>query len=137
MNLQPLIDNLHWIIAAFGLLLWAAAWFVGRKAAADPKHDKWDEWAPKLQWASGMYSQAIDWLCDAGHLKFKGQDKLKELNRLTHQFEEAILTGNYREAIDAVIGYYTAAKMKKLEKISANPSIGPDDPAVPWDTQTR
>ena len=69
-----------------------------------------------------MYSQAIDWLCDSGHLKFKGQDKLKELNRLTHEFEEAILTGKYREAIDAVIGYYTAAKMKKLEKISANPS---------------
>jgi len=130
MNLQPLIDNLHWIIAAFGLLLWAAAWFAGKKAA-DPRIDKWDEWAPKLQWASGMYSQAIDWLCDAGHLKFKGQDKLKELNRLTHEFEEAIVTGKYREAIDAVIGYYTAAKMKKLEKISANPSIGPDDPAQP------
>ena len=122
MNLQPLIDNIHLIIAAFGLLLWAASQLVSKKAAADPKQDKWDELAPKLQWASHLYSQAIDWLCDSGHLKFKGQDKLNELNRLTKAFEDAWLTGNYRDAINAVIGFYVDAKAKA---ILANPTLQP------------
>ena len=55
-------------------------------------------------------------------MKFSGQEKLAELNRLVKLFEDAYNNGDYKAAINAVIGYYTAAKMKKLEKISANPS---------------
>lgn len=131
MNLQPLIDNLPMILAALGLLLWAAARFTEAKAKANPAIDRWDELAPKLQWASRLYSQAIDWLCDSGKLKFKGQAKLDELNRLTKAFEEAWLTGNYRDAINAVIGFYTDAKAKA---ILANPTL---QPGLTADTPAR
>ena len=113
MNFQPLIDNFPMILAALGLLLWAASRFVDSRAKANPAIDKWDELAPKLQWASRMYSQAIDWLSNSGNLKFKGQEKLNELNRLTGEFEKAIVAGDYREAINAVWGYYIDAQTKK------------------------
>lgn len=122
MNLQPLIDNLPMTLAAFGLLLWAAARFTEAKAKTNPALDKWDELLPKMQWASIMYSQAIDWLCDAGKLKFRGQEKLAELNRLTKTFEDAYTSGNYRAAINAVVGFYVDAKAKAL---LANPQLSP------------
>jgi thiaminase len=126
MNLQPLIDNLPMILAAFGLLLWAAARFTEARAKANPAHDRWDDWAPKITWASQMYSQAIDWLCSAGVLKLTGEQKLKKLNELVKAFQKAIETGEYQSAINSVVGFYVDAKGKA---ISANPSIGPDDPA--------
>ena len=130
MNLQPIIDNLPMIIAAFGLLLWAAARLTEAKAKANPQVDKWDDLAPKLQWASHMYSQAIDWLCDSGKLKFKGQEKLAELNRLTKAFEDAWFNGNYRDAINAVIGFYTDAKAKALlANPTSQPGLTADTPA--------
>ena len=120
MNYQPLIDNLPMILVALGFLLWATARFFEARAKANPEIDKWDEWAPKIQWASSMYGQALDWLCDANVLKLKGKEKLKELRRLVDEFEKAIESGNYKDAISAVWGYYIDAKAK-LNKVSANP----------------
>ena len=129
MNLQPLIDNLPTILAGLGLLLWAASRFVESKAKANPAIDKWDIWAPRIKWASGLYSQAIDWLCSAGVLNLTGEQKLKKLNELVEQFESAIETGDYKAAINQVIGFWLDAQ-GKAAKVSANPSIGPDTPAM-------
>ena len=127
MNLQPLIDNLPMILAALGLLLWAAARLVEAKAKANPAMDAWDKWAPRLQWASQLYSQALDWLVDSGTIKLNGKEKLAELNRLLKEFQTQVDSGDYKGAIAAVVGYYVDAKGKA--NISANPSISRDTPA--------
>ena len=128
MNLQPLIDNLPMILAALGLLLWAAARLVEAKAKANPTVDAWDKWAPRLQWASQLYSQALDWLVDSGSIKLNGKEKLAELNRLLKEFQTQIDNGDYKGAIAAVVGYYVDAK-GKAGTISANPLITRDTPA--------
>ncbi len=112
MNFQPVIDNLPMILAAIALLLWAAARFVEAKAKADPARDKWDEYAPKVQWAARLYSQAIDWLATAGILDARKGEKLEMLNRLVREFEKQWDTGNRMEAINTVVGYYVAARGK-------------------------
>jgi hypothetical protein len=111
--LKKIIDQLPFIIIALAFLLWAAALFVEKKAKSDPAVNAWDEWAPKLTWASRLYSQAIDWLADTKNLNLgPNQTKLGELNRLVKEFEGKVATGKYLEAIADVVGYWTAAKGK-------------------------
>ena len=112
-SIQPLIDNLHYIIMSMGFLLWALSSFVSARAKSDPTVNKWDEWAGKLTWASGLYSQAIDWLANSNNLDLgPGQSKLMKLNELVKSFEGKIAAGRYLEAINDVVGFWTAAKSK-------------------------
>jgi len=146
MNFQPIVDNLPFVLIAFGFVLWAAARFVESKAKSNPAHDKYDDIAPWITWASDRYSEAIDWLVDAKAINFKGKDKLELLNRLVQDFQKNIAAGNYVDAISAVVGYWRDARNKILKVIpvpisNENPSlaqsnplafettIGPDDPA--------
>lgn len=147
MNFQPIVDNLPFVLIAFGFVLWAGARFVESKAKSNPAHDKWDDAAPWLTWASDRYSEAIDWLVDAKAIQFKGKEKLELLNKLVAGFQKNILAGNYVDAISAVVGYWRDARNKILKAAlpaqvtNENPSlapskplafettIGPDDPA--------
>jgi len=134
MNLQPLIDNLPMILVGISLVLAALAYLFSVKAKANPEIDFWDKWLPTINSLNQLYSKGIDMLCDSKHLNFKGKDKLVELNRLMKEAKVLIEQGKYLEAISAAWGYYTDAE-GKLNKVSANPSIGPDDQA--WDTQAK
>lgn len=110
-----LADKAPFILMALGFALWAAARFVESKASANPESDNWDKWAPKIKWASNLYSQAIDWLADTNNLKLgQGQTKLGELNRLVKLFEDKVQQGKYIEAITEVTGFWMAAKNKLL-----------------------
>ena len=124
MNFQPLIDNAPYILIGLGFLLWALARLGEAKAKANPAIDKWDEWQPRLSWAAHLYSQALDWLCDTGNLQLTGQAKLAELNRLVRAFEGMVANGEYLEAVNGVIGYWTAAK-GKLSKLLPPASVPP------------
>jgi len=114
------------ILAGLGFLLWAAARFVEAKAKANPKHDRWDDAAPKLVWASKLYSEAIDWLADAGYIKWSGQEKLKKLNEFVAKFEKQVAAGNYLQAVSELIGFCQDAKNKAIKKgvyVPFSPSI--------------
>lgn len=116
MNFQPLIDNLPMILVSIAFLLWAAARFVEAKAKSNPSQDGWDTWAPRLSMASKMYSQAIEWMVQAGAEKWTGAEKLAQLNTRLKGFEEQIEQGNYREALANLTGFYQAAAAK-IEKV--------------------
>lgn len=124
MNFQPIIDNLPLVFMALGFLLWGAARFVESKAKSNPAHDKWDDAAPWLTWASDRYSEAIDWLCEAKAISFKGKEKLVLLNKLTNDFQKNILAGNYVDAIASVTGYWRDARNKLLKVIPAQVGNG-------------
>lgn len=127
MNLQPMIDNLPMILAALGFVLWAWAQLTAAKAKANPAKDAWDDRADRAAWASRMYSQAIDWLVEAGAQKWSGAQKLSELNARVKGFEEQWLAGNYIEALTNLSGFYQDAKAKveKVAKVSLPFAIHP------------
>lgn len=132
MDWNMLLEKMPYILAGIGFVLWAAAQFIKSKAESNPKKDFWDKYAPTFHWASDAYSQALDWLCDAGFLKLKGQEKLNKLNELMQDFTKQFEAGNWREAINAVIGFWRDAKGKA---VAANPSTDlpedlKDSPAV-------
>ncbi|MBU1108617.1 MAG: hypothetical protein KKB51_18215 [Candidatus Riflebacteria bacterium] len=129
MNFQPLIDNLPYILAAIGVIIWAASKFVTSRAVANPAVDAWDTWAPRIQWASDHYSEAIDWLVEAKVLKLVGSEKMAYLNELTADFKKAIEAGDYLEAINSVIGFYKDAKGKAVAANPSTPELTENTPA--------
>lgn len=129
MNLQPLIDNLPMILVGIALVLAAVAYLFKVKAEATPEIDFWDKWLPTINNINRLYSKGLDMLCESKHVTFKGKEKLVEVNRLMKEAKALIQQGKWIEAISAAWGYYTDAE-GKLNKVSANPSIGPDTPAV-------
>jgi hypothetical protein len=60
MNLQPLIDNAHLIVAAIALLFWVWFQIVKFKAERNPGTDWWDNQLERSKWALGMVTEAID-----------------------------------------------------------------------------
>lgn len=123
MNYQPLIDNLPYILLGVGLVLWALARLAEAKAKANPDHDRWDDAAPKLIWASKMYSQALDWLVESGHIKWSGKEKLAQLRVKVAEFEKQVTAGNYLEAVSEVIGFVQDAQGKaKKAGLPSNPT---------------
>lgn len=123
-----IIESAPIILVALGFVLWAASRFVEAKAKANPVHDKWNDLSPALTWASSMYSQAIDWLCEAKVINYHGKEKLKLLNSLVNTFKRNVEAGNYTDAITEVVGYWRDAKNKiaslPIEVISLDPSTG-------------
>ena len=146
MNFQPLIDNLPMILVGIGLLLWGWARLTEAKAKSNPENDWWDKQAPRAVWANQMYSQAIDWLCDAGIVKWGGQEKLKQLKAKVAEFEKQVESGDYLAAVAEVVGFVQDAKSKagragkRVPTLPLGPritpssqgdseTIGPDSPA--------
>ena len=127
--IAQIIENAPLILVALGFALWAASRFVESKAKANPNHDRWNDLAPALTWASSMYSQAIDWLCDAKVINFTGKDKLKLLNSLVNTFRKNVEAGNYTDAITEVVGYWRDARNKiaslPVELLPSDPTSGP------------
>lgn len=139
--MQSIIDNLHYILPGIALVLWSLARLVDAMARRNPAHDRWDDVAPKLQWASDMYSRALDWLIQAGYGKWSGAEKLKILNDKLKIFERLCNEGKYLEAIADVTGFHRAAE-DKLEKATAtlpfrqSGPVGTDRPIGPDDVAT-
>lgn len=149
MNFQPVIDNLPWILASLGLILWGAARMIEAWAKRNPAIDEWDRRADLLHRVSSQYAEALDWLVVAGAKKYSGAEKLAELNARVKGFETQWEQGNYIEALANLSGFYQDAKAK-VEKVAgitlpfpprpsmlvntkppqASAEIGPDDPAV-------
>jgi DNA repair ATPase RecN len=156
LNFQPVIDNMPWILAALGLLLWGLARMIEAYARRDPAINEWDKRAETLHKVSQQYAQAIDWLVQVGAAKWSGAQKLDELSKRVKEFEADWGAGRYIEALSKLSGFYQSA-MSKLEKAQAvalpfaiRPSlagnqpesqetaaIGPDSPAVEENTDGK
>ena len=150
MNLDNLVSQLPMILASLALFLWALARVIEAKAKANPAQDAWDTWAPRAQWVSQRYSEAIEWMVASGVTKWTGAEKLAELNRRVREFEQLWEAGKHIEALTTLTGFCVSAKAKiegaakatlpfptllsTVGKLGTSPvvaNIGPDDPAVP------
>jgi hypothetical protein len=121
--LEFITNNQNLLIVAILALVYILNKLIDYKAKANPAHDRWDDWQPTSQAVTDMVFKGAEmW----GRLKAQGGDaKLSEYLRVLREFE-ANWSVNRMEAIQKLIAWYSAIKIKA---ISANPSIGPDDPA--------
>ena len=119
LNYQPLIDNVHYIIAAVALLSWVWFQIVKYKSAKNPGIDWWDNQYERSKWALACVTEAIDWLDRSGHGKWKGADKLTEAVTRVKSFEALWEQGKHVEALAELAGFRQAA-LDKLQKAGAS-----------------
>lgn len=152
MNLQPLIDNVHYILPGLALILWGLAKVFSAIGGVTKGEDWFERNASRVKFAADSYSQALEWLVKSGAANFKGLEKTAEVSRKVAEFEKLWDSGKYVEALALISGYQQAA-IEKLDKAglpipfasqktggipalpaappSASPdnAIGPNDPA--------
>ncbi len=97
--------------------------------AATPEVDIWDTIKPGSDAFYRLAQKGVDYLGES-----KGLDaaqKLKEYLRVIEEFETNWKSDKF-EAIKKLAAWYLSMEAKKkVENVAANPSIGPDDPALP------
>jgi hypothetical protein len=122
--LEFITNNQNLLIVAILALVYILNKLIDYKAKSNPEHDRWDDWQPTSQAVTDMVFKGAEmW----GKLKLQGGDaKLVEYLRVLREFE-ANWSVNRIEAIQKLIAWYSAIKIKA---VSANPSIGPNDPAL-------
>ena len=122
--LEQFISNNQLFLTA---LLFCGSYFLKRLVdyfAARPQVDAWDSIKPGTDALYSLVHRGVEYL--AASKKLDSAAKLIEYMRQIEQFEK-LWQSDKAEAIKQLAAWYLSVKAKG---ISANPSIGPDDPAV-------
>ncbi len=123
-HISNFITNNQFFLTA---LLFVGSYFLKRLVdyfAARPQVDAWDKIKPGTDALYSLVHRGVEYL--AASKKLDSAAKLIEYMRQIEQFEKLWNTDK-AEAIKQLAAWYLSVKAKG---IAANPSIGPDDPAV-------
>lgn len=122
--IEQFISNNQLFLTA---LLFVGSYFLKRIVdylAAKPQVDAWDKIKPGSDALYSLVHKGVEYLATAK--KLDSAAKLIEYMKQIEAFEK-LWNSDKAEAIKQLAAWYLSVKAKG---ISANPSIGPDDPAV-------